>query len=33
MAWFETKNLMAWTGFGVRGPGGSRTGSVVAVTI
>jgi len=23
---------MAWTGFGIRGPGGSRTGSVVAVT-
>jgi 1,4-dihydroxy-2-naphthoyl-CoA hydrolase len=24
---------MAWTGFGIRGPGGSRTGSVVAVTM
>ena len=24
---------MAWMGFGIRGPGGSRTGSVVAVTM
>jgi hypothetical protein len=31
--WFKTKNAMPWTGFGIRGPGGSRTGSVVAVAM
>jgi len=31
--WFKAKNAMAWTGFSIRGPGGSRTGSVVAVTM
>ncbi|MGH3968773.1 MAG: hypothetical protein ACRDTV_11805 [Mycobacterium sp.] len=30
---FEAKNAMAWMSFGIRGPGGSRTGSVVAVAI
>jgi hypothetical protein len=33
IAWFVTKNTTAWMGFGIRGPGGSRTGSVVAVAM
>ncbi len=33
MAWFCTRNWTIWTSFGVRGPGGNRTGSVVAATM
>ena len=33
IAWFEIKKAVVWISFGIRGPGGSRTGSVVAVAM
>jgi hypothetical protein len=33
ISWVLAKNVMAWMGFGIRGPGGRRTGSVVAVAM